>query len=385
MHTCPRVVYLGIVVYSNALLHVSLFLSSIGSRRYLPYAREGCSPKPQRGYGRPGPGGRDMGVPPFKTPTLNKGTQAAESMRDGYHPKMLLYALDKLFYIFAQIKNSHRDDKVMFAYDILCISANRCTDWCNRIEKTGISDTLALLNVEDAQHLERLAWAVYNGAILVGPRPKLSGTCTWCAVLAGLQRHIYRGCNDAAHCPPQTLGSWDHEERVEALHHVGSLSGQRQTSQPWRRSRSSSPQCSQTPAHEGQPRAMSPHTPSRCPHGATLLPCATAKCYCGATVPHDVRTTPKVASAVNISPHAWSSHSSEGTALASLDQDEALEDNFQTQHMLVRRVRRWGDSGSGSLAGGGLECTGGSPGKQAAYCLDIGEEEETLETVDPTW
>ena len=111
-----------------------------------------------------GPGGRDVGIPPFKTPTLNKGTlQATESMRDGYCPKMLLYALDKLFYVFAQIKNSHRDDKVVLAYEILCISANRCTDQCNGIEKMGVLDALALLNVEDAQHLEHLAWAVYDG------------------------------------------------------------------------------------------------------------------------------------------------------------------------------------------------------------------------------
>ena len=94
---------------------------------------------------------------------------------------------------------------------------------------------------------------------------------------------------------------------------------------------------------------------------------------------------PKVASVVNVPPHAQSSHSGEGMALASLDQDEALEDDFQTQHMLVCHVRWWGDSGSGSSAGGGLECSRGSPGQQAAYHLDIGEEEETLETVDPTW
>ena len=86
----------------------------------------------------------------------------------------------------------------------------------------------------------------------------------------------------------------------------------------------------------------------------------------------------------SIFPHTCSSHSSEGTALASLDQDEVLEDDFQTQHMQVRHVRWRGDSSSGSSAGGGLECTRGSPGQQATYCIDIGEE-ETLETVDPTW
>ena len=52
-------------------------------------------------------GGRDTGIPPFKMPTLNKETLwAKNSMRDRYHPKMLLYALDKLFYIYVQIKNS---------------------------------------------------------------------------------------------------------------------------------------------------------------------------------------------------------------------------------------------------------------------------------------
>ena len=124
---------------------------------------------------------------------------------------------------------------------------------------------------------------------------------------------------------------------------------------------------------------------SRCPHGATLLPCATTRCYSGATVSHDAPTTPKVASVVNVPlPHARFSHSGEGTALASLDQEEVLEDDFQTQHTPVCHVKRRGDSGSGASAGG-PKCSGGSPGQRAIYHLDIGEEEEMLETVDPTW
>ena len=51
-----------------------------------------------------------------------------------------------------------------------------------------------------------------------------------------------------------------------------------------------------------RPQTTSPHTPLRCPHGATLLPCATTRCYCGTTMPHDAPTTPKVASAVNVPP-----------------------------------------------------------------------------------
>ena len=59
---------------------------------------------------------------------------------------------------------------------------------------------------------------------------------------------------------------------------------------------------------------------------------------------HDVCTTPKVASAVNLPPYAMSSHSGEGTARASLNQDKALEDDFQTQHTPVCRIMRWEDN-----------------------------------------
>ena len=109
-------------------------------------------------------------------------------MRDGYHPKMLLYALDELFYIYMQIKNSHRaDDKVVLAYEILCISANHCMDQQNAVEKTGMPNSLALLNMADVCHLKHLVWAVYDGMLLVGPQPKLLGNHPWCVVLAGLQ------------------------------------------------------------------------------------------------------------------------------------------------------------------------------------------------------
>ena len=202
-------------------------------------------------------GGRDVGVPPFKMPTLQKVTLwAKESMRDGYHPKMLLYALDELFYVYTQIKNSQRaDDKLMLAYKTLCISANRCTDRQNGVKRTSVPDALALLNVADVRHPKRLVWVMYDGVLLVGPQPKLLGNRPWCVVLAGLQQHIYRGCEDVAHCPPQTLSSWDHEEPVEALRHVGSLSsaqsGQRRASRSQRRSQSGSHRRSQMLAWDG--------------------------------------------------------------------------------------------------------------------------------------
>ena len=85
-------------------------------------------------------------------------------------------------------------------------------------------DALPLLNVNDVCHLECLVWAVYDGALLVGGQPKLPGDRPWCMVLAGLYKHIYRGRDEAAHCPPHMLGSWDCQERIEALCRGGRLS-----------------------------------------------------------------------------------------------------------------------------------------------------------------
>ena len=136
-----------------------------------------------------GPGGEGCGHPSFQdADPQQRDVRAEDSMRDGYHPKMLLYVLDELFYIYTQVKNSQRvDDKLVLAYKILYISANCCTDRRNGIKKISVPDALALLNMEDVQHLERLTWAVYDDVLLVGPRPELSGNHPWCTVLAGLQ------------------------------------------------------------------------------------------------------------------------------------------------------------------------------------------------------
>ena len=161
---------------------------------------------------------------------------------------------------------------------IFCAFALQCTEQQHGFEKKGVPDALSLLNVNDARHLKCLAWVVYEGALLVDGWPQLPGNCQWCTVLAGLYKHIHWGCDEAAHCPPYTLASWDCQERTEVLRQEGRLgsvqSGQRRASRPRRRSRSSSRCRSQTLAQEdwsGHSRGSPPNTPSRC-HCGTLIP-----------------------------------------------------------------------------------------------------------------
>ena len=125
--------------------------------------------------------------------------------------------------------------------------------------------------------------------------------------------------------------------------------------------------------------------PLRSHCGVTTPPCTPLRCYCGAATSPNISTMLKVASVVNIPSHAWSSHSSEGTARASLNEDNALEEDFQTLHTPVHHVMRREDDGCRSPAVGRPESSRGSPGQQTEYQVDIGEEGDTLEMVDPTW
>ena len=73
-------------------------------------------------------------------------------------------------------------------------------------------------------------------------------------------------------------------------------------------------------------------------------------------------------------------------ARASLDDEDAWEDDFQTPHMLVHHIvwQDWG--GHGEPAMERMEASRESPGWQPYYQVDVGEEEaEMLESIDPHW
>ena len=72
-------------------------------------------------------------------------------------------------------------------------------------------------------------------------------------------------------------------------------------------------------------------------------------------------------------------------AWASLDDDEAWDDDFQTPHTPVCHVVRREGNSHGEPVNGRMESLRGSPGWQTGYQLDIGEEEAMLETINPIW
>ena len=71
---------------------------------------------------------------------------------------------------------------------------------------------------------------------------------------------------------------------------------------------------------------------------------------------------PKLALAVNVPSHAWSSHSGGGMAQASLNDDGTWDDDFQTPHTPVHCVVWREDDGHGEPVNGRTESLRGSPG-----------------------
>ena len=109
-------------------------------------------------------------------------------------------------------------------------------------------------------------------------------------------------------------------------------------------------------------------------------------CHCREPLSPGANTTPKLPLAVNVLTYAWSSCLGGGMARASVDDKEAWEDNFQTSHSPAHHIVRWDGGGHRELATERMKASGGSPGWQSFFQVDVGEEEpEILEDIDPHW
>ena len=173
-------------------------------------------------------------------------------------------------------------------------------------------------------------------------------------MLASIFKHIYRGCDKTAHCPPYTLASWDCQQRTKVLckeQRRGAMQCQHNDGPRAKRQRSrSSSRChSRTPSQMGWSRyscCSPPNMPPRCHSmGEPFSPSS--------------NTTPKLSSVMSVLAYAKSSHSERGVAWASLDDDEDWEEDFQTLHTPVCHMVRQEEGGQGELAAEQMEASGG--------------------------
>ena len=130
--------------------------------------------------------------------------------RKGLRLKMLLYALDELFYVFRKLGLNDVDGRQVLAYKILSLTSVCCTERHNGKPidphmTMGVTSTM--MDVDDKAWLERLTWAMYNGVLLLGDVPPLSRQHSLDRILSSTYRLIYRGKQDSEHCPTSTISS----------------------------------------------------------------------------------------------------------------------------------------------------------------------------------
>ena len=82
------------------------------------------------------------------------------------------------------------------------ISAKKCWNTLN--------DMYLLVDLNDKDGLEPLAWAVYNGIFIPGDPPMLTSHYDWLCIIVGTTLHlIYHGKTVEEHCPPCMMASFN--------------------------------------------------------------------------------------------------------------------------------------------------------------------------------
>ena len=166
-------------------------------------------------------------VADFHTPTFQRETgKALDVLHTGYHPHILMYVLDKLFFVFKKLWMDNFNVQCMVAYEILQIASRQCTEWRRSEKKKAntLGDAYPWVDFQDIHSLKCLAWAMYNGVFVPGNKPALSGHYDWDHVVAGTLIHlIFWGQTDKDHCGPLTIASFNAKWATELVQQQGLL------------------------------------------------------------------------------------------------------------------------------------------------------------------
>ena len=151
---------------------------------------------------------------------------ALDVLCTGYYLHILMYALEKLFFVFKKLWSNDFDTQCMVAYEIPQIASCQCREQYGSEKKKGnmLGDTYSWADLQDANSLEHLAWAMYNGVFMPGNKPALSGHYNWDHVVVGTWIHlIFQGQTDKEHCGPVTIASFNAKWAMELAQQQGLL------------------------------------------------------------------------------------------------------------------------------------------------------------------
>ena len=106
----------------------------------------------------------------FQMPTYGEIGVPIDLKRTGTCPRMMLYTLDELFYMFRGIGTNDIDGQHIVAYEILTIASPCYTEQHSSPKKScnTLGDAYPRVILSDVNGLECLAWAVYDDVFVPG-------------------------------------------------------------------------------------------------------------------------------------------------------------------------------------------------------------------------
>ena len=114
----------------------------------------------------------------------------------------------------------------MVAYKILQIASRPCTEWHRSEKKKGnmLGDAYPWVDLQDADGLKHLAWAVHDGVFMPSNKLAVSGHYDWDCMVAGtLICLIFQGQTDKDDCGPMTIASFNVKWATELVQQQGLL------------------------------------------------------------------------------------------------------------------------------------------------------------------
>ena len=167
-----------------------------------------------------------MEVADFQTPTYDQEMGVPiDVLRTGMHPRMMLYMLDELFYVYRGVGTNNMDGQCIIAYEILTIALLQYMEWCSNPKKAcnTLGNAYPRVNLNAVNGLKRLTWAIYNGVYMPSKLPALTGHHDWERIITGTQGLIFHGVTANEHCEPLMVASLNAKQAMKLTQQQGLL------------------------------------------------------------------------------------------------------------------------------------------------------------------
>ena len=120
--------------------------------------------------------------PNFHAPSLSIiNLDKVNLLRSGHHPKMFLFLLEEMAYTYTCIGADDGDGLWVMVYKVLAMAEMRyhlCKRSANPRDTTW-GEAMSHVVLGDLARLERLTWAIFDGALAAGASPELRHDESW--------------------------------------------------------------------------------------------------------------------------------------------------------------------------------------------------------------